>query len=112
MVCSVTDLDACTCFVPYWSILPPPPCPVHGMYLGPPLSPPVRLDTTTSYELTAADLDAEIEPAGDERWGFLHNAVAHPLLVLWPRLGRWVHDRTEPVVERGWWRRMFGQRTV
>lgn len=31
------------------------------------------------------------EPAG-----FWHNVVAHPLLVLWPRLGRWLHDRTAP----------------
>jgi hypothetical protein len=27
---------------------------------------------------------------------FVHNVIAHPLLVLWPRLGRWLHDHTEP----------------
>lgn len=27
---------------------------------------------------------------------FLHNVIAHPLLVLWPRVGEWLHDRTEP----------------
>ena len=30
-----------------------------------------------------------------KRW-WLHNLVAHPLLVLWPRLGNWLHDRTIP----------------
>lgn len=29
------------------------------------------------------------------RW-WLHNLVAHPLLVLWPRVGVWLHDRTAP----------------
>ena len=28
------------------------------------------------------------------RW--THNAVAHPLLVIWPRAGRWLHERTDP----------------
>jgi hypothetical protein len=27
---------------------------------------------------------------------FVHNVIAHPLLVLWPRLGEWLHDRTVP----------------
>lgn len=27
---------------------------------------------------------------------FVHNVVAHPLLVLCPPLGQWLHDRTEP----------------
>lgn len=26
----------------------------------------------------------------------LHNLVAHPLLVLWPRVGAWLHDWTAP----------------
>lgn len=26
----------------------------------------------------------------------LHNVVAHPLLVLCPPIGRWLHDRTAP----------------
>jgi hypothetical protein len=26
----------------------------------------------------------------------LHNPVAHPLLVLWPRVGEWLHERTAP----------------
>lgn len=33
-----------------------------------------------------------------KRWlsSFVHNVVAHPLLVLCPPLGQWLHDRTEP----------------
>lgn len=27
----------------------------------------------------------------------LHNIVAHPLLVIWPSLGEWLHDRTLPI---------------
>ncbi len=27
---------------------------------------------------------------------FVHNVIAHPLLVLWPRLGEWLHERTAP----------------
>lgn len=27
---------------------------------------------------------------------FVHNVVAHPLLVLYPPLGEWLHDRTDP----------------
>ncbi len=27
---------------------------------------------------------------------FAHNVIAHPFLVLWPRAGRWLHERTEP----------------
>jgi hypothetical protein len=27
---------------------------------------------------------------------FVHNVIAHPLLVLWPRAGEWLHDRTIP----------------
>lgn len=45
-----------------------------------------------------------------ERDAFMHNVVAHPLLVLCPRLGRWLHERTRPTVERGQLQRMFGQR--
>lgn len=33
-----------------------------------------------------------------ERDGFPHNAIAHPLLVLAPPLGRWLHAHTEPIV--------------
>jgi hypothetical protein len=29
------------------------------------------------------------------RW-VLHNLVAHPLLVLFPPLGEWLHDHTDP----------------
>ena len=29
------------------------------------------------------------------RW-VVHNLVAHPLLVLFPPLGEWLHDRTMP----------------
>lgn len=27
---------------------------------------------------------------------FVHNVIAHPLLVLWPRVGEWLHERTHP----------------
>ena len=37
-------------------------------------------------------------PPSAERDGFLHNAVAHPLLVLAPRTGRRLHQATSPVV--------------
>lgn len=33
-----------------------------------------------------------------ERNGIPHNLVAHPLLILCPPLGRWLHQRTEPTV--------------
>jgi hypothetical protein len=26
----------------------------------------------------------------------VHNVVAHPLLVIWPAAGEWLHDRTSP----------------
>lgn len=29
----------------------------------------------------------------------LHNVIAHPLLVLWPRFGMWLHERTDPTDE-------------
>lgn len=48
----------------------------------------------------------------DERDGIPHNLVAHPLLILCPPLGRWLHARTEPTVPRGRWRAMFAERTV
>jgi hypothetical protein len=40
------------------------------------------------------------------RW-WVHNLVAHPLLVLCPPLGEWLHDRTAPdadrlMVDHGW----------
>jgi hypothetical protein len=31
-----------------------------------------------------------------QRDRFIHNVIAHPLLVLWPRLGEWLHDHTVP----------------
>lgn len=30
------------------------------------------------------------------RPGIVHNVLAHPLLVMWPRVGEWLHDRTSP----------------
>jgi hypothetical protein len=30
------------------------------------------------------------------KWWRVHNLVAHPLLIVWPRLGVWLHDRTAP----------------
>lgn len=27
---------------------------------------------------------------------FIHNVIAHPLLVLWPRVGEWLHEHTVP----------------
>jgi hypothetical protein len=29
------------------------------------------------------------------RW-WVHNVIAHPLLVLFPPIGYWLHDRTTP----------------
>lgn len=34
-------------------------------------------------------------PPWSVRW-VIHNLFAHPLLVLFPPLGEWLHDRTEP----------------
>jgi NTP pyrophosphatase (non-canonical NTP hydrolase) len=36
---------------------------------------------------------------GDRLRWWVHNLVAHPLLVLWPRVGEWLHARTDPAVE-------------
>ena len=30
------------------------------------------------------------------REAFAHNVLAHPLLWAWPRLGTWLHERTDP----------------
>lgn len=35
-------------------------------------------------------------PTWPDRAGFLHNVIGHPLLWAWPRVGRWIHDHTEP----------------
>lgn len=32
------------------------------------------------------------------RW-IVHNVIAHPLLILCPLLGRWLHDRTAPPID-------------
>lgn len=32
---------------------------------------------------------------------FVHNVIAHPLLVLWPGMGEWLHDLTAPDDEDG-----------
>lgn len=40
-----------------------------------------------------------------ERHGILHNLVAHPLLILCPPVGRWLHAHTEPVVPTWYARR-------
>lgn len=37
----------------------------------------------------------------DEVDGFWHNVLAHPLLVLAPSTGRWLHERTPPTVPDG-----------
>lgn len=39
--------------------------------------------------------NTEVEPPREPDH-FLHNVIAHPLLVLWPRVGRWLHERTTP----------------
>lgn len=41
-------------------------------------------------------VDLDWKPMPEPRPGFLHNCVAHPLLFIWPRLGNWLHERTEP----------------
>lgn len=30
------------------------------------------------------------------KWWRVHNLVAHPLLIVWPRPAVWSHDRTAP----------------
>lgn len=86
----------CSCCLPWNSVLDPPPCPLHAPV--PLMAYPVVEVVTTSSEwpdFSQQEPDiAELAPI--ERDRFLHNVVAHPLLVLWPRLGRWLHDRTEP----------------
>ena len=47
-----------------------------------------------------------------ERDGMPHNLLAHPLLVLCPPLGRWLHQRTEPVVPTLYARRSIAKRAV
>lgn len=42
---------------------------------------------------TWPNLEPEPEPGKDH---FVHNVIAHPLLWFWPRLGRWIHERSEP----------------
>lgn len=37
-------------------------------------------------------------PWADRRYGAPHNLIGHPLLVVCPPLGRWVHRRTSPMV--------------
>lgn len=32
-------------------------------------------------------------------WWWLHNLIAHPLLVLWPRVGRMLHKRSQQALE-------------
>lgn len=45
---------------------------------------------------------AESQPISlaNDRDAIPHNLIAHPLLILCPPLGRWLHDRTEPTVPR------------
>jgi hypothetical protein len=35
------------------------------------------------------------EPYWKRVWWVVHNAVAHPLLVVWPKAGEWLHGWTE-----------------
>ena len=101
--CTTVDLDACTCFQPWDGVTPKPPCPVHNYhYVTPPPYPqywPWTSDLPPGVSITTDTTEASAEPP-DERDAFWHNVVAHPLLVLWPRLGRWLHDRTEPTAPR------------
>lgn len=39
--------------------------------------------------------DGDPAVATTPRWA-VHNIIAHPLLVLWPRFGVWLHDWTIP----------------
>ena len=58
-----------------------------------------------------------VDPMYDARWrlsevrsGAPHNLIAHPLLVLWPRVGEWLHEATAEVVPT--WRARWRHRGV
>ena len=42
----------------------------------------------------------EDPPRSTHRPGMPHNVIGHPLLVLWPRVGEWIHAHTRPMVPR------------
>lgn len=84
-------MDLCTCG--WGGVIPPPPCPVHA----PPTTPapaPAFIPTVTMNG-TPPPMPEPAAVTSGWRW-VIHNVVAHPLLVLWPRLGEWLHERTEP----------------
>jgi hypothetical protein len=52
--------------------------------------------TTRKVHYAGVELEVSVAaPRGRLSW-WIHNLVAHPLLVLWPRLGEWLHGLTEP----------------
>ena len=94
-------------------IVPPvPPDAVDVQIDGATVLGPVSLDDALAWSMHRAVDSAQdwpppapprivphVEPRDpDERDGFAHNVIAHPLLVLAPRVGRWLHHLTPPVV--------------
>ena len=41
-------------------------------------------------------VDRETHEVSGRLGRFAHNVIAHPLLVLCPPIGEWLHERTEP----------------
>ena len=57
----------------------------------------VNSELPAVHENDRAWLDDHYQaPVRRPRWWITHNVIAHPLLVIWPRVGEWLHDRTEP----------------
>lgn len=68
------------------------------------VSAPPRWRTVTDDEWCGEwhpEGQVEDEPYPDEVDALPHNLIAHPLLVLCPLLGRYIHDRTSPTVIEG-----------
>lgn len=55
------------------------------------------------YPDESDELDDDQPYAEGEVDAIPHNLIAHPLLIIWPALGRRIHDRTQPTVIEGPW---------
>lgn len=64
--------------------------------LGSPNRDPEHTGDVSGLDWAALVDDAGLASPARTRPGVLHNLVAHPLLVLWPRAGEWLHERTRP----------------
>lgn len=49
-----------------------------------------------AFHIALQETDPFLDDHLSESPGFVHNCIAHPLLVLCPPLGRWLHQRTKP----------------